>query len=94
MSEDQLTRADDLLSRLERLGKLLLTILMVTVSGAVWAATIEIRLRSMESEQSQMVPEIKTHGQQISNIEGRLHGIASQVGKMPGKVAAKIQTEE
>ncbi len=31
---------------------------------------------------------------EISEIKGRLHGIASQVGKVPGKVAAAVKEEE
>lgn len=94
MSEDTLSRIDLILSRLERLGKLLLTTLMIIVSGAIWAATMELRLRSVESEQGHLSPKVEAHGQQISNLEGRLHGIASQLGKVPGKVAAKMQEGE
>jgi hypothetical protein len=94
MSDDQLSHIDLLLSRLERLGKLLATTLIVIVTGAIWAATMELRLRSVESEQSHMSPKVEAHGQQISNLEGRLHGIASQLGKVPGKVAAKMSEGE
>jgi cell division protein FtsL len=94
MSEDSLSRIDLILSRLERLAKLLLAALMIIVSGAIWAATMELRLRSVESEQSHMSPKVEAHGQQISNLEGRLHGIASQLGKVPGKVAAKMSEGE
>jgi hypothetical protein len=94
MSEDSLSRIDLILSRLERLAKLLLAALMIIVSGAIWAATMELRLRSVEAEQSRISPDVKAHGEQISNIEGRLHGIASQLGKVPGKVAAKMSEGE
>jgi len=42
----------------------------------------------------QLKPRVEQHDRQISTIEGRLHGIASQIGRVPGKVAAKLQLQE
>ncbi len=50
-------------------------------------ATHEHRLNTVEGE-------TKVQGKQITNIEGRLHGIASQIGRVPGKVATKLQLQE
>ncbi len=33
---------------------------------------------------------ITKHGEEIAEIKGKLHGIASQVGKVPGKVAERM----
>lgn len=37
--------------------------------------------------------DVKAQGKSISEIEGRLHGIASQVGKVPGRVAARLEND-
>jgi hypothetical protein len=34
---------------------------------------------------------IDDHAKDIAEIKGKLHGIASQVGKVPGRVAERIQ---
>lgn len=44
------------------------------------------RLNSLEKSRDESTKE-------ISEIKGRLHGIASQVGKVPGKVAAAVKEE-
>lgn len=46
----------------------------------------EKRINSLEESQNDASKE-------ISEIKGRLHGIASQVGKVPGKVAAAVKEE-
>lgn len=35
--------------------------------------------------------ELSQHGKEIAEIKGKLHGIASQVGKMPARVAQQIK---
>lgn len=35
--------------------------------------------------------EISQHGKEIAEIKGKLHGIASQVGKMPARVAQQLK---
>lgn len=47
----------------------------------------EARLGSTEGD-------VKSLKNNVSNIESRLHGIATQIGKVPNKVAAKIQDDE
>jgi len=88
-----LDRLDQMLSKLEKLGHLLLWALGLIITWAVWAALLQSDVTSLKAEQAEMKPEIKGHTQAIANIEGRLHGIASQEGKVPGKVAAKLQEE-
>lgn len=34
------------------------------------------------------------HTKDISEIKGKLHGIASQVGRVPGRVVEKISTQQ
>lgn len=87
---DTLDRIDTMLNKLERLGKLMLLALGLIITGAVWAASMQSRVSNLESEQAGMKPQIQQHDKAISNIEGRLHGIASQVGKVPSRVAAKL----
>ncbi len=92
-AHSDLDRLDQMLSKLEKLGKLLLWVLGLIITWAVWAALLQSDVMSLKAEQAEMKPEIKGHTQAIANIEGRLHGIASQVMKVPDKVAAKLQEE-
>lgn len=85
-----LDRLDLMLSKLEKLGKLLLWALGLIITGAVWAALLQSDVASLKAEQAEIKPKVEMHSQAIANIEGRLHGISSQVGKMPGKVTAKL----
>lgn len=48
--------------------------------------THEHRLTTLESHRDEAAKE-------IGEIKGRLHGIASQVGKLPNKVATTIKSE-
>lgn len=88
-----LDRLDQMLSKLERLGKLLLWALVLIITGAVWAALLQSDVTSLKAEQAEMRPKVQGALNSIANIEGRLHGIASQVGKVPGKVAAKLNED-
>ena len=87
---DTLDRIDAMLSKLEHLGKVMLSVLVLIITGAIWAATMQSDVAALKSEQRAMRPRVDAHDKAIANIEGRLHGIASQVGKVPGKVAAKL----
>ena len=94
MSEEAAHHFDIVISRLEKLGKMLIAALMLIMSGAIWAARIEWRLGETESVGFNLKPRVEQHDRQISTIEGRLHGIASQIGRVPGKVATKLQLQE
>ena len=79
-----------MLNKLQLLGKMLIWALALIISGAVWAALLQSDVTSLKAEHAEMKPKVESALSSIANIEGRLHGIASQVGKMPGKVAAKL----
>jgi len=81
-------------AQMERLAKMLLTALVLILTGALWAARLEWKAAATADEVAELKPQVQVHGQQLANIEGRLHGIASQVGKVPSRVAAKLQPEE
>lgn len=91
---DTLDRIDAMLGKLERLGKLMLAALALIISGAIWAATMQSDLAAVKAEQREIRPKVETALNSIANIEGRLHGIASQVGRVPGRVAEKLQPQE
>lgn len=91
---DTITRLDSMLGKLERLGKLMRSALVLIITGAIWAATMQNDLASVKAEQREIRPKVESHAQAIANIEGRLHGIASQVGRVPGRVAEKLQPQE
>lgn len=84
---------DQMITKLSGLARLLLWALALIISGAVWAATLQGRVNSLEAEQNDLRPKVQSALSSIANIEGRLHGIASQVGKVPGKVAAKLNED-
>lgn len=88
--DKSLERMNQILARLERVWKLCLGIATAVVAVVLWGARLEWRV----SEAHAIIPTVQQHGQQIATLEGRLHGIASQVGKVPGKVAAKLNEEE
>lgn len=95
---DNLDRMDAALTKLEKLGKLLVWALVLIIAGALWAARLEWRVSDTAAQvvdiNTSLKPQVKEHGEKLANIEGRLHGIASQVGKVPARVAAKLQPEE
>ena len=91
---DTLDRIDTMLNKLERLGKIMRWALGLIITGAVWAASMQSRVNSLEAEQQDMRPKVQGALNSIANIEGRLHGIASQVGKVPGKVASKLNVAD
>lgn len=94
MSHDEtITHIETMLTKLEKLGRLLVWALGLIISGAVWASTMQMRIASVESWKDKTDPKVEEHSSKLASIEGRLHGIASQVGKVPSRVAAKISEE-
>ena len=91
---DIIDRLEAVLTKQEKLGKVLIASLALIISGALWAARLEWKAAATADEVADIKPQVQVHGQQLANIEGRLHGIASQVGKVPSRVAAKLQPEE
>ncbi len=85
-----LDRMDAMMTKLERVAKLMLWALGLIISGAVWAALLQSDVNTLKAATADMKPKVDGHSQAIANIEGRLHGIASQVGKVPSRVAAKL----
>lgn len=50
----------------------------------------ERRLESHDSDIRDIGSRTDVLGRDVAEIKGKLHGISSQVGRMPGKVAARI----
>lgn len=86
-------RIDSLIARLERLGKLLLWALTLILTGAVWATRQEVMLNDHDRRLREVETSSSALSADVSEIKGRLHGIASQVGRVPGKVAERITNE-
>lgn len=93
MSDDTYNHLETLISKLEKVGKLIITVFVFVLTGALWAARIEWRVNETESTTTSLKPRVEQHDRQISTLEGRLHGISVQIGKVPSKVAAKISDE-
>lgn len=91
---EALARIDTAAARMERLWSILRWIATLIIAGVLWGARLEWRSSATADDVSAMKPVVSEHGQKLANIEGRLHGIASQVGKVPSKVAARLNGEE
>lgn len=98
MSKDQTSdierlfvAADRAAARAERLLKIVMAVLGLVVSGTLWGARLEWITKDHERRIMSAEGDVKGLNHAVSNIEGRLHGLASQVGKMPAKVAAKLE---
>lgn len=87
---DTLDRIDSVLAKQERVARLMLWALGLILTGAVWATLLQADVNALKSDNADMKPKVNSHSEAIANIEGRLHGIASQVGKVPSRVAAKL----
>lgn len=69
---------------------------IVTVSIQIGAVgelkgTVMALLSRHSEDIREMKPRLDAHEKAISTIEGRLHGIAAQVGKLPNKMATSIK---
>lgn len=71
----------------------LVTICIQLLSVGELKGKVETVIGQHESRIGGIEGDVKRQGSAISNIEGRLHGIATQIGKVPGRVASKIQDE-
>lgn len=93
MSNDTFNRIDSLIARLERLGKLLLWALLLIITGAVWATRQEMVINDHDRRLREVETVTASNSTDVSEIKGRLHGIASQVGRVPGKVVERMTNE-
>lgn len=57
-------------------------------------AHLEASININQARNDEQDRDIRKLAAATANIEGRLHGIASQVGKLPGKIAAKLNEHE
>lgn len=70
--------ADRAAARAERLLKIVMAVLGLVVSGTLWGARLEWITKDHERRMSAAEGDVKNLNSTVSNIEGRLHGIASQ----------------
>lgn len=76
MSENELAKFDKMLSKVDRLIKMLLWCIGLIISGAVWASKIEMRLNDLADWKAGASADIKEHARSLENIKGRM-GIAA-----------------
>lgn len=76
MSEDKLDTVDKMLTKVERLIKMLFWCIGLILSGAFWAAKIEMRLNDIVDWKAGAAADIKDHARALENIKGRM-GIAA-----------------
>ena len=55
---------------------------------------MQTKLSAHDHELDLQANEISQHGKEIAEIKGKLHGIASQMGKMPSRVAQQLKGSE
>lgn len=82
---------EQMLQRTERVRKLWMAVVTVTVGAVLWGARLEFASEDHGRRINGLEVDVKANGKNISEIQGRLHGIASQVGKVPGRVAGKLE---
>lgn len=57
-------------------------------------AHLEVQININQARNDEQDRDIRKLSDATANIEGRLHGIASQMGKLPGEVARKINSDQ
>lgn len=70
-----------------------LTVAVQVVNFGELKGKIQTVIQMHEQRLHNAEQEVRSLQKDVSNIEGRLHGIASQVGKVPAQVAEKLKTE-
>lgn len=92
MSEEE--RFSVTVGKLERLLAAQRWIIGMTAAAVLWGARLEFASADHGQRLTGVEADVKTNGKDIAAIQGRLHGIATQVGMLPGKVAARLLEEE
>ncbi len=90
------SRLDSAASRYERLGKILLACLTLIVTGAVWAARLEMKVSENSADISGMKPAVDDLKTAVATIKGHL-GIAENHKSRShsiDEVASKVMREE
>jgi hypothetical protein len=88
--------SEDLMTVFEKMEKLLVIqrwIISLTAAAVLWGARLEWSNKDHEQRLNEVEADNKQDAKNISEIQGRLHGIASQLGKLPGQVAAKVKED-
>lgn len=87
------TDLDTLITRLEKLAGLGKWIISLIIAFVVWAARLEFASTDHGKRLDGVEVDTKRNSNNISEIQGRLHGTASQLGKLPGKVATALRPQ-
>lgn len=87
------TDLDTLITRLEKLAGLGKWLISLIIAFVVWAARLEFATTDNSKRLDGVEIDTKRNSNNISEIQGRLHGIASQLGKLPGKVATALRPQ-
>lgn len=84
---------DTLITRLEKLAGLGKWIISLIIAFVAWAARLEFASTDHGKRLDGVEIDTKRNSNNISEIQGRLHGTASQLGKLPGKVATALRPQ-
>lgn len=85
---------ETVINRLERLMNMQKWIIGLTAAAVLWGARLEFASTDHGKRLDSVEPETKRNSNNISEIQGRLHGLASQMGKLPGKVATALRPQQ
>ena len=90
---DTLDQINAILARSERMLQAQRWIIVLTASAVLWGAKLECT----KADHEKRITNVETDTQHIHDdmieVKTRIHGVASQIGKMPGKVASTIKQE-
>lgn len=84
---------ETMIERLEKLLQYQKWIIVCTAAAVLWGAKLEFASADHGKRLDSVEADTKRNGNNISEIQGRLHGIASLVGKIPGKVATALKPQ-
>ena len=87
------TDLDTLITLLEELAGVGKWMISLIIAFVVWAARLEFASTDHGKRLDGVEVDTKRNSNNISEIQGRLHGIASQLGKLPGKVATALRPQ-
>lgn len=82
------------IGRLEKLVQAQRWIIGLTAAAVLWGARLEYASTDHGKRLDAMEPQLRANSTSIAQIEGRLHGISTLIGRVPEKVVAKINEKD
>lgn len=87
---DAIDQLDAKLAKLDRLYRMQLGIILLTASAVLWGGRLEWSKADHEARIHAVETDTRGLREDMIEVKTRIHGVATQVGRVPGKVAAKL----